>query len=662
MKIITKLIPVSLSIFCFTVSLFSQESFKLPASKIIGTELSVDYNTNNSSTTVNTKFNAFDGNLNTYFASYDRSGTWVGLDLGEKHIITKIAYAPRYDTSVGSQRLMLGVFEGANNPDFGDAVPLLMITESPPLNVLTSRNINCSKGFRYVRYIGPNDVRCNIAEIEFWGYKGEGKNSFFPQLTNVPTISIHTTNAKEITSKEIYVNGIITVIDNGIVYSDSLEIRGRGHASWSMFPKKPYKLKLKNKTNLLGLPSKDRSWVLINNYGDKTLMRNLLAFDLSRRLEMAFTTSAKPVDVILNGEYKGCYQICENIKVSSERVNIQQMNKSDIALPDLSGGYLLEVDAYAGQDSGKWFPSFRLGTPVKIKYPKTDEIATQQFNYIRNHYANLEDAIFNSNFKDPVNGYRRYLDVESFIRHFLVGEISGNTDTYWSTYMYKDRNNDVFKFGPVWDFDLGFDNDNRTFPINSRSQWVYEFGSSANGFRSVVNRILSDETFVARLRVVYSFYRDRGVISKEALLKVVDNYSSEIYQSQRLNFIRWNIMNSYVHQNPKVWGSYEGEVNNVRNYISQRIDWIDKKLNYVPSPTKTPEIILSDILVYSIEGAICFKNVATPVNVVITSIEGKVFFSKSIIEDITVPVGKGAYIVSVSDLQGNRKVVKCLLG
>jgi len=646
---------------CYAVSINAQTSAKLPANTIIGTALSVDYTTNNASTTVNTKANAFDGNLNTYFASYERSGTWVGLDLGERHIITKIAYAPRYhDYAEGTGRLLLGVFEGANNPDFGDAVPLLMITDIPQGNVLTEQTVNCSKGFRYVRYVGPNDVRCNIAEIEFYGYKAVGNDSRFPQLTNLPVVTIHTVNAKDITSKVDYVKGIISIINNGTVYSDSLEIRGRGHASWG-FPKKPYRLKLKNKVNLLGFPAKERGWTLINNWGDKTLMRNLLAFDISKKLEMAYTPVGIPVDVILNGEYKGTYNLCDHIEVANKRVEVRQMTFADIALPDLSGGYLLEVDAYAYEDDDPHFTSARKYTPVKIKYPHSDEIVPQQYNYIRDHYAKMEDAVLSTNYKDPVNGYRKYLDIESFIRHFLVGELSGNTDTYWSVYMYKDRYNDIFKFGPVWDFDLGFDNDSRTYPNNNKSQWVYEYGSSANGFRDIVNRLFADEYFVSRLKAVYADYRDRGILTKEALQKAVDNYAAEINQSQRLNFMRWKILNSLVHLNPRLYGTYAGEVDNVRKYISDRIDWMDKKLNYNPK-TGIPEISsISNVIVYAQANAIYFDNILEPIDITIADITGRIIVSKSIKNNSSIPVANGMYIVTVSG-KGNKKTVKCLAG
>jgi len=660
-KIYLKTLLFLLSIFIYAVSITAQTSEKLPATTIIGTALSVDYSTGNPSTTVNTKANAFDGNLNTYFASYDRSGTWAGLDLGEKYVITKIAYAPRNDYDGGPQRIVLGVFEGANRSDFMDAVPLLMVTEAPPMNVMTEQIINCSKGFRYVRYVGPNDVRCNIAEIAFYGYKGAGDNSYFPPLTNLPAITIHTLNAVDITSKEDYVQGYVSFIYNNgkTIYSDNLDIRGRGNASWG-FPKKPYRMKLNTKVNLMGFPAKEKNWTLINNYGDKTLMRNLLAFDLSRRFDMAFTPVGIPVDVILNGEYKGCYQLCDQVEVAPGRVDVQTMTANDITLPNLSGGYLVEVDAYAYSEIS-WFESARNYTPVTIHYPKDDAIVTQQYNYIKNQYNTMEAAVFSSNYKDPVNGYRKYMDMESFIRHFLVGEISGNTDTYWSVYMYKKRNDDIFKFGPVWDFDIAYENDYRTYPINSHSQWVYEYGSAANGFRDVVDRLFTDESFVSRLKAIYADYRDRGIITKEALLQVVDNYASEINQSQQLNFMRWDILNTPVHMNPQTYGSYQGEVNNVKNYISARIDWMDKKLNYSPK-TNIPQIsCLSDIAVYAQTNAICFTNVSEPVKITIFDVTGKVFLSKSISDNTSISATKGVYIINIADTKGNIRTVKLVI-
>ena len=176
----------------------AQRSTKLSGT-VIGSTYSVDYGTGLQSTTVNTAACAFDGKLDTYFASYDRSRTWCGLDLGTKHVITSVRWSPRNDSN-GPRRVKLSVFEGANEADFSDAVPLHMTTEEGVIGQYQQANVNVSRGFRYVRYVGPNNARCNVAEVEFYGYEGEvdGSNSgTFYRPSNLPLITVHVENAQD---------------------------------------------------------------------------------------------------------------------------------------------------------------------------------------------------------------------------------------------------------------------------------------------------------------------------------------------------------------------------------------------------------------------------------------------------------------------------------
>ena len=645
------------------IGLNAQISSKLEPVKIIGTIESVDYSDFSLSTKVNTTANAFDGNLNTFFASYVRSGGWVGLDLGEKHVITKLAFCPR---DAHAQRLLLGVFEGANTPDFLDAIPIYLITKNPAEKTMTEVEINCSRGFRYVRYVGPNDLRCNIAEIEFYGYAGKGDDSKLHQTTNIPDVIIHTWDALDIVDpyKEVYRKGTISIIsDNGeTLFYENTEIKGRGNNSWS-HPKKPYRLKFDKKSNILGLPARAKNWTLINNYGDKTLMRNFLAFDVSRRFEMDYTSAIRFVNVYLNGEYKGCYQLCDQMEVDENRVNVEEMEMTETQLPNLSGGYLLEIDAYASSEFS-WFRSNK-GVPVTIKYPKDDEINPIQSQYIKNWFNNMESAIYAANYTNPTAGFRRYFDTETFIRHFLISELIGNTDTYWSVYMYKKRNDDKFYFGPIWDCDLAFENDRRTYPINSNPNWIYSSkGSCAEGVRNMVNQLFTDAVFNSQVKSIYAKYRDNNAITENALLDVINNAAIELEESQKLNFTRWNIMNTTVHENPIIHGSYEAEVNNIRSYIKGRIAWMDNKLGYVPNP-ETGNInlisknILDDINIWN-NNAIHLDGVTQPVKIEVIAIDGKIVYSGMLYDksiDITLP--KGLYIVKISDTKGNSRSVKC---
>jgi hypothetical protein len=272
----------------------------------------------------------------------------------------------------------------------------------------------------------------------------------------------------------------------------------------------------------------------------------------------------------------------------------------------------------------------------------------------------MEESVFSPDFEDAIAGFRHYIDTESFIRHFLVGEISGNTDTYWSVYLYKDRNNDIFKFGPVWDVDLGFENDYRTYPINSHSQWVFEYGSSAMGFTSLIRRVLDDESFQLQLKTTYIAYRKSGVLSKDSLLQVVDDYASTLDQSQRINFLRWKVLDKKVHQNPQSLGSYEAEVNHVKNYISERIDWMDNKMDYSPQGNTFITTESSPVVVYTQSNTIFIRPVFDPVRITIADVTGRILLSEMIRDQMFLPVTKGMYFITIyNPSKGLRQTVKC---
>lgn len=571
-------------------NLLAQSSAKLSGS-IIGTKYSVDYSTGNQSTTVNNKANVFDGDFNTFFASYDRSNTWVGLDLGTPHVITKVGWSPRAHDQ-GPGRSVLALFEGANDPNFLDAVPLFMNTEASAINKMHYADVNVSRGFRYVRYVGTNDSRCYLAELEFYGYEGVGDDSKFYQITNLPTVSIHTYNGRNPQSKgQDFESNVCIIYDEGTLIQEyPVLTRVRGNAS-AGFEKKPYRIKFNDgkshrmmKDGKLESPAKAKKWTLINNYGDKSLMRNIMAFELSRRLQAPYTVWCQPVDVIMNGEYQGCYQLCDQITIDPNRVPITEMEPSDTEDPLITGGYLIEVDAYAhNEPSQSWFTSSR-GTPVTIKEPDEDGIVPAQYNYIKNFFSQMENKVFASDYTDEVNGYRSMLDLESFLKHFVVGEFSGNMDTYWSVFMYKDRNENIFHVAPCWDFDLAFENDQRIYPINGHSNWIYNSGSAAGQMKSFVTRILNDPKAFQDLRTMWKKLRDNGSFSKESLFAYVDSTAQVLDQSQQLNFTRWKILSKVVHQNPRVPATYAEEIKFLKDYIGKRIEWIDEKLMYKEGP------------------------------------------------------------------------------
>ena len=567
---------------------------------VIGTIETVNYNNSADRTnTVNTRENAFDGDLSTFFASYDKSYTWAGLDLGEAHVITRVGWSPR-DAGVGEDRVLLGVFEGANRADFMDALPLYIIPEKGKIGTMSYADVECSKGFRYVRYIGPTEARCNIAELEFYGHPGAGDNSHLCQLTNLPTVSIHTLNNEIPYDKEHQIESQLMIISNDgtKLLSEPGTTRERGNGSRE-FPKRPYRIKFDKKQNVLDAPAKAKKWTLIPNYSDKTLLRNLLAFEMSRQMGMTYTPYGTAVEVLLNGEYKGCYLLCDQVEINKDRVNITEMTPNDNQGSALTGGYLIEVDAYANKETS-WFKSAK-GNPVTIKSPDEDEITANQKQYITNFFNQMEKQ------------WATYLDVNSFLRHFLVGELSGNTDTYWSVFMYKERDEDLLRVGPVWDFDLAFENDNRTYPINKKTKYVYQDGGSCAGnMRTFVNNIvINDASAGSQLLAIWGEARQNG-LNEENLLAFIDRWAAELEQSQRLNFLRWPIMNQKVQKNPVIWGSYQAEVDNVKNYLKERLVWMDKKLGYTYHPSGISALRLDKTQpyqVFSLSGQSCGNSV-----------------------------------------------------
>lgn len=532
--------------------------------------------------------NAFDGNPNTFFTAGDADRAFAGLELTEKNIITKVAWTAPVTDDKDRKNVCLGVFEGANDPNFLDAVPIYIIKET---NCQPGRryeaNVNVSRGFKYVRYVGPAGSHATVADLEFWGYPGEGDDSHFYQLTNIPTISIHTVEGIDPFDKETDLASYVSFIyEDGSMIQENNQVssRQRGNAS-RQFAKKPYRLKFEKKTTIfpgseLETPAKAKKWTLINNWGDKTLLRNLVAFEMSRRMDLRYTSYAQPVDVIMNGEYKGCYQLCDQMEVYEGRVDIGKASDTTIEAPeDLA--YFLEIDAYAHDEPVEaWFDSQRNNIPVTIKYPADDEITPAQHDYAKALFDEMEASVY-------AGDYAAHLDPLSWSQHYIIGELSGNTDTYWSTYLYRYVGDDRFYVGPVWDFDIAFDNDYRTHDNlnNPNADYIWRSGASlANGMPDFVGTVLNQNQAV--LRATWTRARDTQRITAESLNAYIDARAAELQQAQALNFLRWPILNQVQHMNYTARGTYDAEVQAVKDYLTKRIAWLDTKMGYT-APTGT---------------------------------------------------------------------------
>jgi len=538
--------------------------------------------------------NAFDGSTSTYFASNDSSYTWVGLDLGTSHVITKVGWAPRADYGSSTN---LAIFEGANREDFADAIPIYMSTTDGITDSISYADINVTRGFRYVRYLGRNGSYCNVSEVEFYGIESEGNDSIYFQLTNLPLVVIHVDDGSEPIDKVNNLKAHFSVItkDGFKAVEDTGTVRLRGNTSMT-FLKKPYRMKFASKHKLAGSNSKAKKWVLINNWDDKTLMRNNVGFELSRRVDMEYTPFSIPVDVMFNGEYKGTYELCDQVEIYKNRLDFDKIEPTTASGDSLTGAYLIENDGNAYLED-KWFFSNEYNE-ISIKYPDEDDITDIQFEYIKNHFNTMEAAVYSEDFTE--NGYRKYLDLESFLKYFIVEEFVANPDAFWSTFFYKKRSDDHFYTGPVWDFNLGFDNDYRTYHVSHNTShdadgnrvqtwetsWAYNMSLDGEHFcagdmENFVNHIIHNDTSaINRLTEMWAYLRASGLFSKESLNAYIDEQAEMLDQSQQLNFTRWDILNrSYLFHDPRARGSFEAEVEFIKEYSEERIDWMDWKLN-----------------------------------------------------------------------------------
>ena len=525
-----------------------------------------------------------DGKLTgTVMGSNANERSWIGLDLGMPHVITLVGWKPRFDGS----DVVLGLFEGSNREDFMDAIPLFMITDGGNAGVFSYTGVFVSRGFRYVRWCAPADCQSNVAEVEFYGHESVGDDSHFYQLTNLPTLSYHTYSGKEPYDKVHELESEMCIIyDDGTRLQEyPILVRERGNGSrYELFKKRPYRVKFNDgkshhmlKGSPLESPAKAKKWTLIPNWRDKSLMRNNIAFEMSRRLGLSYTPWIQNVDVIVNGEYKGNYQLCDQVTVDPNRVDITNMESWDVDDSNITGGYLLEITS---PGEAYHFYSNQGGIPVDIKSPDSDDIVSEQFSYIRDAFNEMESKLWASNYQHPEKGYRSKLDLGSFLRYFLVGEFAGNTDAMWSLYLYKERSDDLFHFGPVWDFDLSMDNDQRVYPANGKSNWLFNYGSAVTGIRDFVNRILSDPYAIETLGSIWKNMRDSGAFSQDSLWAYVDSLGTVMDKSQKLNFTRWDNLDQLLTLQQFAPGTYQGELDIIKNYLKERIRWIDKKLGY----------------------------------------------------------------------------------
>ncbi|NVO21088.1 MAG: CotH kinase family protein [Bacteroidetes bacterium] len=372
-----------------------------------------------------------------------------------------------------------------------------------------------------------------------------------------------------------------------------IEIRGQ---SSQMFPKKCYGMETRDSlgenldVSLLGLPE-ENDWILYAPYTDKSLMRDVISYEIGSRMG-EYCTRNIYCELVINNDYKGIYVLQEKIKKDKNRVDIASLNPDEITGDNLTGGYIISVDKIPvdfqyGTDGWLSAPSPSYPNAMDITfqyyYPDQGKIVTQQRTYIKNFVADGEKALIASTFKDPATGYLRYFDAPSFVDFMLLSEISKEVDKYrYSTYFHKQKDSDGGKLfaGPAWDFNLGYGNVNYWDPGIDYTGWLYEMVYPSE--YSIIywwKRMMEDPYFRDLTKTRWTMLRE-DKLSNIHLNAIIDSISSFTEEARIRNYERWPILGTYVWPNYNWQGNtYEDEVAYFRNFLLDRVSWMDYHIN-----------------------------------------------------------------------------------
>jgi len=419
--------------------------------------------------------------------------------------------------------------------------------------------------------------------------------------TGLPVVTVVTQDGKPanqaITSKDTWVDGITLRVDDAdgtsIFKTDPdkakgenqyCQMKGRGNTTWEWFDKKPYAIKLEKKAGLVE-GEKGKRWILLANFKDRTLLRNDAAFWLSKKSGLPYTVRGMFVELVFNGEHRGNYYLCEQIKPAKNRVNITEMEDNEAGAADqinITGGFLMEADIH--NDEG--VNAFKIGSDnywgwnnssfyYNIKEPDVEVTSQAARDYIKGYLTTLESSL-----SDNTNHtWNNYLDINSAIDYFLMQELTSNDDFYnggvHSTYMYKDRNtrkNDqevvskVF-LGPIWDFDFS------TFLPSRANFWSAKEG---NDYVFYYKKLMADATFRSALVARWNEYKEKF----HGLPAYMDAMAEKIRLSEEFNHQMWPQAGvNHANENGEANMTFDEALANIKNGFLAKWSWLDTNIN-----------------------------------------------------------------------------------
>ena len=384
---------------------------------------------------------------------------------------------------------------------------------------------------------------------------------------SLPVLFIQTENNQSITSKETYINATYYLDAMGISGYTSIgskeaplnmEIRGRGNYSWTGFDKKPYRIKLAEKQPLLGM-NKSKHFALLAHADDsndrKGFMRNAVGFELSKMIGMTYTPNAKPLEVVLNGDYIGLYFLTETIRVDKDRVNIVEQEDEETNSDNITGGWLVEIDNYDTdphvtiKEGGK--------TTMWITYKTPEVLSYQQEQYLTQQMKLIDNLVYGDK---NSNELWNYLDMDALAKFYIVQELTDNYESFHgSCYLHKDMGADEkWHFGPVWDFGSSFNRD--------KSQYMYQGDVWHNHW---IPEICKFPAFMERVKEIWNeFYNG----NYNNIYSFIDTHENLIKQA--------------AVKDKERWGQYHGS-QTISTYIDRTTEVLRKNVAWLNEQWKT---------------------------------------------------------------------------
>ena len=389
----------------------------------------------------------------------------------------------------------------------------------------------------------------------------------------------------------------MTDIDNPefLNYDGRIGIERRGSSSQG-FSKKPYAVETReddnvtnNNVSLLGMPA-ENDWVLNSLAYDQTGIRDVLSYELSNRLGQ-YASRSVYCEVVINGDYKGLYVFMEKIKPDKGRVNIEKMDETCNSYPEVTGGYIVKADKTTGGDPVAWtmqgygggWGGWGSSTDFILHYPKPEDITNTQKNYIHDVFNNLA-SVSNQHNTSITSGISSIIDIPSFVDFMMIAEFSSNVDVYsLSTFFHKDRCGKL-RAGPVWDYNLAYGYD----AFGNRSKYdVWQFNNQDNNGPKFWKDLFDTDLYRCYLaRRWFELTEPGQPLNYDFVCSRIDEIDTWIAEAIERDNQRWNQMGQHVQY-----------VNNMKNWIQQRINWLNQNIGSDQSCSNIdlPPLVISKI-------------------------------------------------------------------